>query len=355
MQLPYEIEQVIQELKTDFKDIKNCEIGGNGYLFFARNKVTQKEVAIKFYYSEEGERSHEEPRQLASISNPNVLEIEDARTVSDEWAYFITKMCKEGNLDDLILESPSAHTAIDTVLAICHGVSAIHEQGMVHRDLKPANIVLDKGVPKIADFGSVRSLDEEGKVIGFSKHTILYTPPESFDTNCYTKAGDIYQLGLIMFQLLGGSLSYNPFRYFKRSELKEYKKLTNDPDRSIFINGVIQERAQKGKLVNFSTLPPWITILARKNLRMLLNTSYDERVQTISRAVSLITQIRKSINDWRWKQDEAYLTKHGKIYKIRPIDQRNYEALQKKSANYRKVPGIGVGTLTQIVKQIESQ
>jgi serine/threonine protein kinase len=93
-------------------------------------------------------------------NRPNILSIHDARNVSEDWAYFITPRCRGGDVDDLIKSQPSVHESIDTVLGISYGVSAIHAKGMVHRDLKPGNIVMDGTVPRIADFGTVRVLNQ---------------------------------------------------------------------------------------------------------------------------------------------------------------------------------------------------
>jgi serine/threonine protein kinase len=141
-------------------DFEQNERGANGYLFFAKNKITNTSVAIKFYAGEQGEARRDEPRQLCLIKNRNVLPILDARSVSEEWGYFATPRCFEGDLDDLIATQPSVHEALDVALGICNGVSAIHALKMLHRDLKPGNIVMQAGTPQIADFGSVRMLSD---------------------------------------------------------------------------------------------------------------------------------------------------------------------------------------------------
>ncbi len=205
---PEEIRNGIVELQEHYENFEENNRGANGYLFFAKNKVSKQDVAIKFYYGEPGDRQHDEPRQLAAINSPNVLSILDARMISEDWGYFITPRCNEGDLDDLITDLSSSYTAIDTAIAICHGVSAIHAQGMVHRDLKPGNIVFDGGIPKIADFGSVRAFERGQEITRASRHSVLYRPPESFESDEYTKRGDVYQIGLVTYQMLGGGLSY---------------------------------------------------------------------------------------------------------------------------------------------------
>jgi serine/threonine protein kinase len=140
--LPEAVEKALLELAAHYRDFEQVNRGANGYLFFAKNNVTNASVAIKFYAGELGEARHDEPRQLCLIKNRNVLPILDARSVSEEWGYFATPRCFEGDLDDLIATQPSVHGALDVALGICNGVSAIHALNMLHRDLKPGNIVM---------------------------------------------------------------------------------------------------------------------------------------------------------------------------------------------------------------------
>jgi tetratricopeptide (TPR) repeat protein len=78
-----------------------------------------------------------------------------------------------------------------------------HSQGILHRDIKPSNLLLDQqGTVWVADFGLAKSDDQEdlthtGDILG----TLRYMPPEAFDGKFDTR-GDIYSLGLTLFELL---------------------------------------------------------------------------------------------------------------------------------------------------------
>jgi hypothetical protein len=128
--IPPEITATIKELEEHYTGFSSNDRGANGFLWFARNRISRAEVAIKFYAGEPGDCRHNEPRQLSAISSPNVLPVLEARNVSADWAYFITPRCTGGDLDDFIQAQPSAHEAIDLVLGISTGVSAIHACGM---------------------------------------------------------------------------------------------------------------------------------------------------------------------------------------------------------------------------------
>jgi len=94
---------------------------------------------------------------------------------------------------------------------VARGLAFAHERGVIHRDLKPANIMLnDKGEPKIADWGLSRNnaLHDGNTLVGFS---LSHAAPEQLDPGRFGRTDertDIYQLGVIFYQLLTGSLPF---------------------------------------------------------------------------------------------------------------------------------------------------
>lgn len=352
--LPGAVENSLYELADHYWDFEQNERGANGYLFFAKNKVTNASVAIKFYAGEQGEARHDEPRQLCLIKNRNVLPILDARSVSDEWGYFATPRCFEGDLDDLIANQPSVHEALDVVLGICNGVSAIHALKMLHRDLKPGNIVMQAGTPQIADFGSVRMLSDGESHVTASRHSILYRPPESFATGRYSAKGDVYQIGVVLYQLLGGYLPYDGIEYLSPKELLKFASIGDPVDRSIFVDGVIRKRAEAGSLLAHSSLPPWVTGVAKRALRDMTSPDPKNRCSSVADVAAALTHLRAAMANWRWNGDVAVLRTEGKTIELRPADEGTplYQAYQVSSidAPFRRVPGLKPGCLTDVLR-----
>ena len=351
-ELPHDVQNGLDVLAHHYEDFQPNDRGGNGYLFFATNVVSRQDVAIKFYAGEPGNQQHDEPRQLAAINSPNVLPILDARRVSNDWAYFITPRCREGDLDDLIQAKPSVHVALDTAIGVCRGVSAIHAQRVLHRDLKPANIVLDNGRPRIADFGSVKAIPEDATGTRASRHTIIYRPPESFSTDWYDEKGDVYQIGLVAYQLLGGALPYNGKEYLSSREMREYDRIADDFDRSMFIDAAIRRRAESGRLVRLGSLPPWISSAARSRIRAMIYPDPARRLSSVAEAVARLTQIRSRLSDWRWAGDYAELAVSGRTIQLRPTSGDLYEAFQRRRATFRRIPRMQAASLEELVRRL---
>lgn len=354
--LPGSIEKSLAELAAHYGDFEQNERGANGYLFFAKNKITSASVAIKFYAGEQGEARHDEPRQLCLIKSRNVLPILDARSVCDEWGYFATPRCFEGDLDDLIVSQPSVHEAIDVAIGICNGVSAIHALNMLHRDLKPGNIVMHEGTPQIADFGSVRMLTDGASHVAASRHSILYRPPESFATGRYTAQGDIYQIGVVLYQLFGGNLPYDGNEYLRPKEMKQFASIADPVEKSIFIDSIIRSRAEAGALLDHSSLPPWVTGIAKRALRDMTSPDPLNRSGSIADVAATLTQLRASMENWRWNGDVAVLRAQGKTIELRPSDEGAplYQAYlaSKAGAPFRRAPGSKPGRLIDVFRSL---
>ncbi|RUS13765.1 kinase-like domain-containing protein, partial [Jimgerdemannia flammicorona] len=94
------------------------------------------------------------------------------------------------------------------VYQICRGLKYIHSANVLHRDLKPGNLLVNADCElKICDFGLARGFSDEGNA-GFMTEYVAtrwYRAPEimlSFQN--YTKAIDMWSVGCIFAEMLGG-------------------------------------------------------------------------------------------------------------------------------------------------------
>jgi eukaryotic-like serine/threonine-protein kinase len=89
-------------------------------------------------------------------------------------------------------------------LQVADALEYAHKQGVQHRDVKPSNLLLDTaGTVWVTDFGLAKAddqpnLTQTGDILG----TLRYMPPEAFEGRADAR-GDVYALGLTLYELLG--------------------------------------------------------------------------------------------------------------------------------------------------------
>ena len=141
--------------------------------------------------------------------HPNVLPIIEANIYGDH-VVIASEFVPDGSLESWMKrhggKAPSIEAAVDMVVGILAGLEHLHSRHIIHRDLKPANILLQGQTPRLADFGIARVL----KTVNHSA-TVAGTPhymaPETFDGKRSPQT-DVWAVGVILYQLLSGSLPY---------------------------------------------------------------------------------------------------------------------------------------------------
>lgn len=95
------------------------------------------------------------------------------------------------------------------IYGIASAMSYLHSQRIIHRDLKSGNILEDDHFyPRIADFGLSKNLDTSNTSSSGVKGTPSYIPPEVWEGNDWTEAGDVYSFSIVSYEILTGK---NPF------------------------------------------------------------------------------------------------------------------------------------------------
>lgn len=191
--------------------------GGMGAVFLARQRSLDRPVAIKILPKEFGQDQdyrisfETEAKAMAKLNHNNLVGIYDFGDI-DGMLYIIMEFVPGRSLFDTAHgQAVNELEAAALILEMCHGLDHAHKAGMLHRDIKPANVLIDdEARPKIVDFGLARPVGEtqtEGVVFG----TPGYTAPEVI-SNPYSvdQRSDIFSVGVMLYELLTGSLPETP-------------------------------------------------------------------------------------------------------------------------------------------------
>jgi serine/threonine protein kinase len=218
--------------------------GGMGIVYLAYQAELNRQVAVKLLLSGEfasrtqRARFRAEAQAAASLRHPNIVQVDDVGEYRGQ-PFLVMEYVEGGTLDQYSKINPL--TPVDAARLVRTVALAVHEahlNGIVHRDLKPGNILLAKPtrdlksapiegpisagdakvslVPKIADFGLAKLLDNHGSQPGGGRPgpaltmagdllgTPSYMAPEQASGVNVGPWTDIYSLGAILYQLLCG-------------------------------------------------------------------------------------------------------------------------------------------------------
>lgn len=187
--------------------------GGMGVVHRAVQVSLNRVVAIKFLSAhlrkdpKAWRRFITEAESVSRMTHPNIIRLFDVQAEADP-PYLVTEWLPGGNLEErLEKEGPfGTERVADLGRQLQSALVSLHEQRILHRDLKPANVLLrPSGEAVLTDFGLARQLDTpsmttEGIVMG----TWCYLAPEQLRGEPATGKTDIYQLGLLLYELLAG-------------------------------------------------------------------------------------------------------------------------------------------------------
>ena len=131
----------------------------------------------------------------------------------------------------------------------------MHSQGVIFRDLKPENLLIDKkGHIRLADFGLAKQNEQGMGKKDFKAQSFCgspaYLPPEMLKKQGVSKSGDVYQIGVVLYEMLVG------IPPFYNDNMK-----------------ILYENIEKGKL----KLPKYLSNEAKNCLKRMLNKDPKKR------------------------------------------------------------------------------
>jgi eukaryotic-like serine/threonine-protein kinase len=215
-----------------YRLVRKLGEGGMGQVWLAEQTAPiQRLVAIKLIRAGASdnvllERFESERQAVARMNHPAIAKIFDAGTTPDGTPYFvmeyvpgipITLYCDQKRL--------SITERLGLFLKVCDGVQHAHQKAIIHRDLKPANILVNEidgqPAPHIIDFGIAKAIaDRDLQATMFTRAghfigTPVYMSPEQADPEVrdVDTRSDVYSLAVILYELLTGSLPFDPTQW----------------------------------------------------------------------------------------------------------------------------------------------
>lgn len=186
--------------------------GGFGEVYRAYQTLLKREVAVKIILPQHANqpefirRFEVEAELVARLEHPHIVPLFDYWRDSGG-AYLVMRLLRGGSLEDLIEHGPiDPATTAQLLDQIAAALNVAHRNGVVHRDLKPANILLDEDRNAyLADFGIAKDLGASaGQQTMSGMLTPNYASPEQFKGEPITQRSDLYNVGLMLFEMLTG-------------------------------------------------------------------------------------------------------------------------------------------------------
>jgi TolB-like protein/tetratricopeptide (TPR) repeat protein len=193
--------------------------GGMSRVFVATETSLGRRVAIKVLSPElanamSAERFRREIQVVAQLQHPHIVPVHAAGEANGLLYYTMpfvegetlrARLQRDGKL-------PVAE-AVSLSIELADALSYAHGHGVIHRDIKPENVLLSGSHATLADFGVSRALsaatgDARLTTSGLVLGTPAYMSPEQIGGDSAETPSDIYSLGLVAYEMLGGATPF---------------------------------------------------------------------------------------------------------------------------------------------------
>lgn len=219
---------------AEFTIVGKLGEGGMGVVYIAQQERPRRTVALKLIRGGIAtpsmvRRFEHEAEALGRLTHSGIAQIFEAGVaplpdgLTGVQPYIAMELVQGPALTDPQLrQNLSLRDRIALIIKVCNAVHHAHQRGVIHRDLKPSNILLTQDEasgtwsPKILDFGVARitqrptdqHLTTMHTNVGQFVGTLAYMSPEQVhaDPNQIDTRTDIYSIGVVLFELLTGTL-----------------------------------------------------------------------------------------------------------------------------------------------------
>lgn len=212
-----------------YKILEKIGEGGMACVYMAeqkepiRRKVALKIIKLGMDTKQVIARFAAERQALAIMDHPNIAKVFDAGATETGRPYFVMELVKGVCITEYCDKNKlNTGERLDLFIQVCNAVQHAHQKGIIHRDIKPSNVMVTlhdgQPVPKVIDFGIAKatSLELTEKTL-FTRYAQMIGTPEYMSPEQAEMSGldvdtrtDIYSLGVLLYQLLTGTLPFDP-------------------------------------------------------------------------------------------------------------------------------------------------
>ncbi len=246
----------------------NGIIGQGKYGSIWKAKLKNETVAVKVFFSTlENSWSREtEIYKTCMLKHKNILGFIGSDKKANSYLIIITDFHSNGSLYDYLQVNLIEKSSILSrfLYSISNGLNHLHQDliNIAHRDLKTSNILVKLNFDCcLADFGQAVRYNNNKKLypqlVEIKEGTIRYMPPECLSDKINVnsidelKKGDIYQLGLVMWELLS---SFKADKYdTKQNYSKPFSEYINDEPDILMMKDIVCIKKLRPKLRKFNS------------------------------------------------------------------------------------------------------
>lgn len=190
---------------------KVCGKGGDSVVYRALEPELARRVAVKIASedsdSETAQRFINSARISGHLTHPGVVPVYNCGTFEGR-SFLVLRYMEHGDLEHLLKKGglPGAAKIIAWIAAVIPVLIEARNKNIVHHDIKPANIMLSADdEPKLGDWdiAEIQEKDSQGAPCAMWASPI-YASPERIFSGCEDYKGDIFSLGVTLYELLSG-------------------------------------------------------------------------------------------------------------------------------------------------------
>lgn len=210
--------------------------GGMSVIYRARRTDVDFEQIVALKVLKKGldtddilRRFRYEKQILARLSHPGIAQIYDGGATAEGTPYFVMELIDGLPLDRYAEEQQlDLRARLQLFLKVCRPLQYAHRNLVIHRDLKPSNILVTaEGNVKLLDFGIAKLLTTDAYDLTQAGQQLLtpeYAAPEQLSQGLATTSTDVYQLGLILYELLAGQRPFD----FANASMQERSRIIQE-------------------------------------------------------------------------------------------------------------------------------